>query len=313
MSTTHRPVTAPVIVGVDGSDTSLAAVDLAAHEATLRHWPLHVVHAFIWPLLDVPLEPSPAGPPEGGLRNDAERILDAAKLRARTTAPDLAVTGEIIIGAPVPVLLHCARTAALTVIGDRGLGGFTGLLVGSVAVQLAAHAPTPILIARGTPHPDGAIVLGVDGSPANQSAVGYAFETAALRHAPLIALHAWKHPVSTGPGNMPPLVHNPADPEADDERVLAEALAGWQDKYPDVIVYRETPRSGPRKALIEASRGAQLIIVGARGYGGFTGLLLGSVSQAILHHSACPVAIVPHGRRPPASTGSSGRRTRMAG
>lgn len=300
-TTTRQPVTAKILVGVDGSDTSLAAVDLAVQEATLRRRPLHVVHAFIWPMLDVPLGPSPAGPPEGGLRNAAQRILDEAMARARTTCPDLAVTGEIIIGSPGPVLLQCAPTAAVTVIGDRGLGGFTGLLLGSVAVQLAAHATTPILIARGTPQPGGAIVLGVDGSPANQPAVGYAFETAALRNAALIALHTWEHPASTGPGDLLPLVYDPADLHAEEERVLAEAVAGWHDKYPDVTVHRATPRSGPRKALIAASRDAQLVVVGARGRGGLTGLLLGSVSQAVLHHAACPVAIVPHERRAPAS------------
>jgi nucleotide-binding universal stress UspA family protein len=290
MSATMRhPEIAPVLVGVDGSISSLTAVDLAAREATLRCRPLHIVHAFIWPLMHVQLGPSPVGPPDGGLRNEARRILGEAVTTARTTAPDLDVTGELITGTPVPVLLRCARAAALTVIGDRGLGGFTGLLVGSVAVQLAAHATSPILIARGAPHPDGPILLGVDGSPANQPAVGFAFETAALRNGPLLALHARKHPGG-----------DPAEVHADEQRVLAEALADWHDKYPDVTVCRATPGSGPRTALIEASRHAQLIVVGARGRGSVTGLVLGSVSQAILHHAACPAAIVPHNRRPPA-------------
>lgn len=301
-TTTRHPAPASVLVGVDGSISSLTAVDLAAREATLRRRPLHIVHAFIWPLMHVPLGPPPAGPPDGGLGNHARRILGEAVTKARTTAPDLAVTGEVITGTPVPVLLRCARAAALTVIGDRGLGGFTGLLVGSVAVQLAAHATSPILIARGAPHPDGAIPLGVDGSPANQPAVGFAFETAAQRNAPLLALHAWKHPVSTGPGDMLPLADNPAEVHAEEQRVLAEALAGWHDKYPDVTVRLATPRSGPRTALIEASRHAQFTVVGARGRGSLTGLLLGSVSQAIPHHTACPVAIVPHNRRPPADS-----------
>lgn len=122
MSATMRhPETGPVLVGVDGSISSLTAVDLAAREATLRCRPLHIVHAFIWPLMHVPLGPSPVGPLDGGPRNEARRILGEAVTRARTTAPDLAVTGELITGTPVPVLLRCARDAALTVIGDRGL------------------------------------------------------------------------------------------------------------------------------------------------------------------------------------------------
>lgn len=298
MSNPQLPLTAPVLVGVDGSATSLTAVELAAREAALRHRPLRVVHAFIWPLLDVPLDPLPLGPPEGGLRKDAERILDEAVTHARTVDPDLVITGDIVIGAPAAVLLGYARTAALTVIGDRGLGGFTGLLVGSVAVQLAAHAPTPVLVARGRPHPDGAIVLGVDGSPAGQAAVRYAFEAAALRDAELIALHAWRYPASTGHDDLLSLVYDVDAVQADEERLLAEALAGWCQRYPDVVVRRVTLHTGSRKALLEAGREAQLIIVGARGRAGVAGLLLGSVSQAVLHHADCPVVIVPHDRHP---------------
>jgi nucleotide-binding universal stress UspA family protein len=289
----------PVLVGVDGSASGLAAVELAAREATLRHRPLRIVHAFIWPLLPVPLGPAPAGPPDGGLRHDAERILDEAVTHARTVAPDAIVTGELISGAPAPVLLACAHTAALVVIGDRGLGGFSGLLVGSVAMYLAAHAACPILIARGGADPAGPVVLGVDGSPANDLAVGYAFETADWRNASINAVHAWTRPVSSGPGDMLPPVYDPVWVEAEEARVLGEALAGWRTKHPDVVVQRSLVRANARTALIDASHQAQLIVVGTRGYGGFSGLLLGSVSHAVLHHAACPVAIVPHTARRP--------------
>jgi nucleotide-binding universal stress UspA family protein len=292
----HSPLAAPVVVGVDGSDSSLAAVDLAAREATLRQRPLSIVHAFIWPYLHVPLGPSPYGPPEGGLRHQAERILADAYARARAVAPQLPIHGELITGEAAAVLRGCSRTAELVVIGDRGLGGFTGLLLGSVAVQLAAHATSPIIVARGSADPDAPVLLGVDGSPANDPAVGFALEEATLRGVPLTALHTWTHPVSTGPGDMLPLVYDVADVEAEETRVLAEALAGWHDKYPDVVVHRELTHAGARKALIDATHRAQLVVVGTRGRGGFTGLLLGSVSQAVLHHAACPVAVVPHPR-----------------
>jgi nucleotide-binding universal stress UspA family protein len=295
----HSPLRKPVVVGVDGSAYSVAALDLAAREATLRRRPLRLVHAFIWPYLHVPLGPSPYGPPEGGLRHQAERILADAYTHARTT-PDLDVQDELVTGEATAVLLDASRTAELIVVGDRGLGGFTGLLIGSVAVQLAAHASCPILIARGTADPAAPVLLGVDGSPANDPAVGFAFEEASLRGVPLIALHAWTHPVSTGPGDMVLPVYDPAEVDAQETRLLAEALAGWQDKYPDVTVERELAQASARRILVGATRQAQLVVVGTRGRGGFTGLLLGSVSQAVLHHAACPVAVVPQGNDQPA-------------
>jgi nucleotide-binding universal stress UspA family protein len=283
-----------VVVGVDGSPSSLAAVDLAAREATLRRRSLRIVHAFTWPYLHVPLGPEPEAPLEGGLRHQAERIVAEAVARVHTTAPDLAIDGEIVTGAAAAVLRECSRTATMIVVGDRGLGGFTGLLVGSIAVHLAAHTRCPIIVARAAGDPTGPVLLGVDGSPANDAAVGFAFEEAALRGVPLIALHAWTHPVSTEAGDMLPLVYDAADFRAEESRVLAEALAGWRDTYPDVTVHPTLVRGGARKALIEASGRAQLTVAGTRGRGGFAGLFLGSVSQATLHHAQSPVAVVPH-------------------
>jgi nucleotide-binding universal stress UspA family protein len=135
-------------------------------------------------------------------------------------------------------------------------------------------------------------VLGVDGSPNNNAAIGFAFEEAALRGVPLTALHAWSHPVSTGPGDMLPVVYDVGEVESEEARLLSEALAGWGDKFPDVVVDRKLVHGGARKALIDAAHEAQLLVVGGRGRGGFTGLLLGSVSQAALHHAVCPVAII---------------------
>lgn len=295
MSTLEQSLlAAPVVVGVDGSEPSLAAVDLAAREAVARSRLLCIVHAFMWPQLHVPLGPSPDGPPEGGLCHQAERILADADARAHAAAPGVRVHAELITGEAAAVLRERSHTAALVVIGDRGLGGFTGLLVGSVAVQLAAHAHCPVIVARGSADPSAPVLLGVDGSPANDDAVGFAFEEAALRGVPLVALHAWTHPVSTGPGDMLPLVYDVGEVEAEETWVLVEALAGWSYKYRDVVVHRELAHARVRKTLIAATEKAQLVVVGTRGRGGFAGLLLGSVSQAVLHHAACPVAVVPH-------------------
>ncbi|MGW5028923.1 universal stress protein, partial [Streptomyces albidoflavus] len=137
--------------------------------------------------------------------------------------------------------------------------------------------------------------LGLDGSPQADGAVGFAFATAARRAAPLVALHAWSNwtqPAHRNPGEPMPLVTDLDRLQDDEQRLLAEALAGWQARYPQVQVERRLLRSRTRPALIEASRSAQLVVVGARGRGGFAGLLLGSTSQALLHHADCPVAVI---------------------
>lgn len=305
MSVEPDPQAAPaVIVGVDGSLPSLVAVELAAREAALRHRELRVVHACGAPLIHVtsPLPGSPSGrPPDasgyGWLTHTAEQLVEDAVARARSTAPDIIITGHVVAGVASAVLRNLSRDAVLTVIGDRGLGGFGGLLVGSVPVQLAAHAHGPVLIARSETPRAGPVVVGVDGSPANDPAVGYAFEAASLHAAPLTALHAWQHPVSAEADDTLALRYDPADVRQDEEQLLTEALTGWRGAFPNVLVQPVLLRGGPRHALIEAAATARLLVVGTRGHGGLTGLLLGSVSHAVLHHAACPVAVVPP-RRP---------------
>lgn len=287
---------APVVVGVDGSPSALEAVRLSAREAASRQRPLRVVHAFIWPLLGVPLGPSPAGPPDGGFRQQAERVVAEAVAEAGKVAPEVPVTGVVIDGAPTPVLLQEAREAALVVLGNRGLGGFAGLLIGSSAVQVSAHAACPVIVVRGEQRADGPVVVGVDGSELSDLAIAFAFEEAARRGAGLVAVHAWLHPVPVGPGDMLPLVYDLDALAADEERLLAESLAGWGERYPDVPVQRRLVRGSAARVLVEESASAQLVVVGARGRGGFTGMLLGSVSHTVLHHAHCPLAIVRHHR-----------------
>ncbi|MBQ0865123.1 universal stress protein [Streptomyces smyrnaeus] len=284
-----------VVVGVDGSPSSLAAVDIAAQEAKLRGGSLRVVHAFVWPMMKVPLGPSAVGPPEGGLRSVAHRTAEEAAARAKSSQPTVEVTHAVIVGEPLSVLTTESRDAELVVVGTRGLGGFTGLLVGSVAVYLTAHAECPVLVTRGRKHPTGPVLLGVDGSEVGDAAVGWAFEEASLRGAELVALHnwnAWTGPVAAGPSVQVPTYYDVDLYRAEEESVLATAIAGWRERYPDVEVTPRLVQEYTRQALIAASEESQLLVVGARGRGGFTGLLLGSVSQAVLHHADCPVAIV---------------------
>ncbi|HEX2771765.1 MAG TPA: universal stress protein [Micromonosporaceae bacterium] len=282
----------PVVVGVDGSASALDAVRLAVRAAAARHRPLRVVHAFIWPLLHAPVGPPPLGPSSGGLRHQAERILAEAVAEAEKEAPGLSVQGLVADGTAAAVLLHEARRAALIVLGTRGLGGFGALVIGSTAVQVAEYATCPVLVARGEERTSGPIVVGVDGSDMSDLAIGFAVEEAARRGAEVLAVHAYLHPVPIEPGDVVPMVYDEDALKSEEERLVAESLAGWSERYPDVPVRRKIDRGSAGRILVEESKAAQLVVVGARGRGGFAGLLLGSVSHGVLHHAHCPVAIV---------------------
>ncbi|SBT65991.1 Nucleotide-binding universal stress protein, UspA family [Micromonospora sediminicola] len=284
----------PVVVGVDGSATALDAVRVAAREAAFRHRPLRVVHAFIWPLTRAPLTPAPGAPAGAGLRNQAERCVAEAVAEAGKVAPDVPVTGVVVDGAPAAVLVEESRRATLMVLGHRGLGGFAGLLIGSVTLQVSARAHCPVLVTRGEARADGPVVVGVDGSAHSGVAVGFAYEEAARRGAPLVVVHAWLYPTPIGPGDIVPLVYDPEALAEESRRILAEAVAGWSERYPDVEVRQRSVRGAPARVLVEQSASAQLVVVGAHGRGALAGLLLGSVSHAVLHHAHAPLVIARH-------------------
>ncbi|MEH1100779.1 universal stress protein [Micromonospora sp. CPCC 205561] len=288
---------APVVVGVDGSADALDAVRVAAREAAARRRPLRVVHAFIWPLTATPLGAAEGAPAGAGLRHQAERYVAEAVAEAGRAAPEVPVTGAVVDGAATPVLLDESREAALMVLGHRGLGGFAGLLIGSVTVQLSAHALCPVLVVRGESRADGPVVVGVDGSECSAEAVEFAFAEASRRGAPLLAVHAWLFPSPVGPGDVLPLVYDLDALAADEERSLAESLANFAERYPDVPVRHRLMRGSPARVLVEESKTAQLVVVGARGRGPLAGLLLGSVSHAVLHHAHSPLVIVRHPER----------------
>ncbi|WP_225834184.1 universal stress protein [Streptomyces sp. NK08204] len=284
----------PVVVGVDGSPSSLDAVAVAAREARLRGCGLKIVHAYFLPAVYASLGLWSTGSAGEVLREAAGRLVVEAVEHARSVAPDVEVGDSVVAGGPLTVLEAQSRTAAL-VVGSRGLGGFAGLMLGSTAVHLAAHGRCPVLVVRDRPEGTGPVLLGVDGSPAAEAAVEFAFAEAALRGTGIVALHAWTPwtvPVPPPPDPSEPYALAPGMLADGERRLLAEAVAGRQERYPEVAVEHTVVRGGAREALIGASARAGLLVVGARGRGGFTGLLLGSVSQAVLHHVHCPVAVV---------------------
>jgi nucleotide-binding universal stress UspA family protein len=293
-----------VVAGVDGSECGLQAVRWAAAEALRRQLPLRLVAAHAWPSGGLVGDPGLGVDYRAVLRDVVLGHLATAAADARQVAPELDIEQVEVTGYPVPVLLGESAHAEIVVLGDRGLGGFTGLLIGSVAVEVTAHASCPVIVVRGSepdrtgPRPQ-PVVVGVDGSPTSEAATAFAFEAASLRRVPLVAVHVWRDVLVDA--TMAPLLDwNVID--SDEREVLAERLAGWTEKYPDVPVRRLVARDRPARALVEESGRAQLVVVGSRGRGGFHGLLLGSVSQALLHNAHCPVAVVrsPRGDEPPA-------------
>jgi nucleotide-binding universal stress UspA family protein len=179
------------------------------------------------------------------------------------------------------------------VLGSRGLGGFSGLVIGSTAVAVAGHAHAPVVVIRADEPPaDGPVVVGVDGTPVGEAAIAFAFAQASARGVDLVAVHAWTDLVVEAAyvGGAAALDFAPLEEQA--AETLAERLAGWQEKYPDVHVVREVVRERAARALLRNSEHAQLVVVGTRGRGGFRGLVLGSTSQHLLQHARCPVAVV---------------------
>jgi nucleotide-binding universal stress UspA family protein len=293
-----RPAHPPVVAGVDGSEDSLRAADLAANEAVVREVPLEIVHGFAPAMLGRPVTVPPDLPPiatmpepvEAELRRNAEQMLHEAGTRVRAAHPDLAVITRLHDGAPSAVLTAASHHAGLVVVGHRGTGGFTGLLAGSVAVQLVSHSACPVIVSRGdvTTAADAPVVVGVDGSEASQRAAAFAIESAARYQAPLVVLHAWPldaaWPPELAASGYPP----PAEPD-----VIGESLGELVKEYPQVTVEpRVLKHLAAHEALVEASEGARLVVVGSRGRGGFRGLLLGSTSQALINHARCPAAVI---------------------
>jgi nucleotide-binding universal stress UspA family protein len=282
--------TGPIVVGFDGSPRSGLALDWAVDEAQRWQVPLHVVYARMMPL---------RGPtPEVGLvvqETEADEVLGAAVDRAHELAPRLGVTTSSRYGAPAPLLVDATRGASGLVVGARGRGGVASALLGSTSVDVAAHAHCPVTVVRQLPEVVAdrpGVVVGVDGSELSESAVAVAFAQASARSVPLTVVHAWFLEYTAAGLQVLDLQHERQRIAQEEQALAAELVAGWSEKYPDVVVRRHVVNAHPVQALADHSRGAELVVVGSRGRGGFAGLVLGSVSQGVLHHAHAPVMVV---------------------
>jgi nucleotide-binding universal stress UspA family protein len=282
-----------LVVGVDGSAASDAAVGWAAQEALIRRVPVRLVYV---------VAPTPMGSieaPNSTITHEQEvkarqalgrarRIIDERTGEARPTVRD-----EIRYAGVVATLVDASRDAQLIVVGTRGLDEFGWHRLGSVSSGLLHHARCPIVVVREPDSvrreiPDHApIVVGIDGSPASEAATALAFDEASRRRAPLVALHAW-----SDVGVFPILGMDWHVYRDEGDEVLGERLAGCQEIYPDVQVRRRLVCDVPARWLIHESRGAQLVVLGSRGRGGFDGLHLGSVSSAVAQSARVPVIVV---------------------
>ncbi|GAB2668963.1 universal stress protein [Saccharopolyspora gloriosae] len=285
-----------LVVGIDGSDSALHAARWAAAEALARSARLRLICCDTQSALVVPEIPGVVLPQSffDAVREQGENWLRQAHDTAAAVAPGVPIETEFVPrSAPAAVLIAESRTASLIAVGSRGLGGFTGLLVGSVAISVSAHASCSVAVIRGREQRTGdePVVVGVDGSSESAVALRYAFETASREQVPLRAVHAW-HSLSADEAWARRRVDGGwAIVQDDEERLLAESLAGWCERFPDVAVQRFVPLDKPARALLEHAESAQLVVVGARGRGAFTGLVLGSTSQHLVQRSPCPVAI----------------------
>ncbi|AFU01618.1 universal stress protein [Nocardia brasiliensis] len=286
MSTEH---TRPIVVGVDGSEPALAAVQWAAAEAARLHAPLELLHSTGVPL-DYPptIEYLPFDAER--YRREGAQILDkATKLATDLFPPDRTaeIAARVIDGPPIPTLIARSKEARMVVVGTNGMGALGRGLLGSVSTSIARHAHCPVAVipAAAADAPDRSgqpVVVGIDGSPSSLRAVAIAFEEASNRGVGLVAVHTWSEFFR---------YNSRADMQQEDEELLAECLAGYADQYPDVQVRRVVVEERPAHRLVAEAAHAQLIVLGSHGRGGFAGMTLGSVSQAVLHGVHIPIII----------------------
>ena len=282
-----------ILVGVDGSAESDAAVRFATREAGMRDAPLTLVHVVApvvvsWPVAQL------QGRFTEWQEENAQHVIEQAQKTLHASLGESEppeVRTEVLHSHIVPALVDASKEAQMVVLGSRGMGAVGRLLLGSGSSGLVHHAHCPVAVV----HSDGArapdytspVLLGIDGSPASQAATALAFDEASRRGVDLVALHAW-----SDVGVFPILGMDWPQYEDEGHEALAERLAGWQKQYPDVTVRHKVVCDQPARWLIDESQQAQLVVVGSRGRGGFAGMLLGSVSAAVVQAAKAPVIVV---------------------
>lgn len=291
MTSTPHP---HILVGIDGSTSALHALTWAGAEAQRRNLPLTLVHAIDHSSFGQGYNLGASVSFFDHLDTDGAEFLSQAKDHVFALHPNIEVSTVKATGKPVAILVELSRNAVMTVLGSSGLGGFTGMMAGTVSVSLTAKGHSPVVVVRAAPGPAGPVVVGVADSESSDGAIAWAFEEAAMRDAELVAVHVWN--------NIPPgyvyaytawSTMDSAAEEKRQEQILAERLDGWQEKYPDVPVRRVVAVGHPADVLLREAESAQLLVAGSRGRGDVAGFFLGSTSHALIHKATCPVLVTP--------------------
>ena len=283
-----------IVVGVDGTESARDALDWAAAEAAARRLPLRVVHAYAavpsWAVMgELPQPYENVGVPDV-----ARSVTEEAVRRARQVASELEISTRLLIGAGAPALLAQSGDAELLVLGSRGPGGVRGLFGGSVGFRVARHAACPVVVVRPmqptTPGRSAArVVVGVDGSHRSECAVEFAVRAAAQRGVGVTAVHAWS---PRGTADLAAVTDDWSLAEAAEWRTLQRFFAPWRSRLATAQIELRLVQGRAQDVLVAESAGAALLVVGTRGRGSVRAAIAGSVSQAVLHHAGCPVAVV---------------------
>lgn len=284
-----------IVVGGDGTKGGDAALAWATEVAVRRRAPLKLVRAVDLFMYDVRLGLTQDVQLRDQVRKAADRHLEAALDEVRSAHPELDVTSRLVEENPTALLLEESERADLIVLGSRGAGGTDEIVAGSTAMRVSTHAHcTVVTVPPGYKSADSRhrVVVGVDGSAVSEAAIEYAFREASETGQPLVAVHAWVDPAIRDTGLGLPLIFDPDGLTEQQDVALAESMAGWSEKFPDVSVERRTIRDLPVRALTDIAHDARLLVVGCRGRGAVRSLLLGSVSHGVLHRASCPVAVV---------------------
>ncbi|MFJ9010004.1 universal stress protein [Streptomyces canus] len=294
----------PLVVGVDGSESSLLAVDWAVDEAARHGLSLRLVHASLWERYERARPSLSTDRPAGEVM--AQNIVASCARRAQLRDPEVKVSADVVAADAVSTLLRAGSEAFALVTGVRGRGAVAGLLLGSVSLTVAARAKCPVIVVRGDERnlrgSFGRVVVGVGDATGGTGAVRFAAQEADSRGCALTAVRAWRSPVHE-PGSLPEesvpgepglAAEAAGAPEDQVSATLDDALREVVREHPGVDVSRDAVEGPAHRVLLEASADADLIVVGALRRHGRFGLQLGSVAHALLHHSSCPVAVVPH-------------------
>ncbi|TYB56946.1 universal stress protein [Nonomuraea sp. PA05] len=277
-----------IIVGVDGSVASRAALEWAAGDAVRRGLPLRIVHVVDTSWYQVGKRPDAVLPDT--VLDAGRQVLRDFEALARERQPGAEVSTELVRGQPTEALRAQTESAAELVVGSRGLGGFAGALLGSVSMHLAGHVHCTVVVVHGEHLPAaGEVVVGVDDSPECEAALAYAYEQAELRGATLRALHAWQLPVHAYAPEVP---YDLDEVRATRIQLVRDRLKDAGRDHPRISVIEDVQCAHPVDALTTAAEHADLLVVGSHGRGAVESALLGSVSRNVLHHARCPVAVV---------------------